>query len=74
MQGHPEFDAELMLTIIELLDSKGLFTKMGYEESLEDIVATVKSQYMPPEGLAFSSLLDNIFIGKCMVALLLPTS
>lgn len=74
VQGHPEFDTALMLTIIDLLDGQGLFKKMGYFESLEEIVANIKLNYSDSAGgeHGFSALLDNILLGKCIVSLMLP--
>lgn len=72
LQGHPEFDADLILLIIDMLNSKGLYKKLGYDESLDDIVSDIQSNYNPPGGQVFSPLLDNMFVGKCIVSLLLP--
>jgi hypothetical protein len=75
LQGHPEFDSDLMLAIIDLLDGKGLFTKMGYVESVEEIKSMIRLNYNATDvddGHTFSALLDNIFMGKCIVSFLLP--
>lgn len=76
LQGHPEFDSALMLTIIDLLDGLGVFKKMGYSESLEDIVSNIKMNYGEEsngDGHGYSTLLDNILIGKCIISFMLPS-
>lgn len=71
-QGHPEFDTVLMLDIIDMLDGQGAFKKMGYAEDLDEIVSLIKSKYTPTDGEKFSSLLDNLFLGKCIASVMLP--
>ena len=70
MQGHPEFDTSLMLLIIDMLESKGLYKKMGYTDTLEDIKSNISACY-GDDNFGHPSLLDNIYIGKCIIACIL---
>jgi hypothetical protein len=58
-----------MLQIIDMLNSRGVYKKMGYTETLDEIVSDINSNYGPTNGQAFSSSLDSIFLGKCIVSL-----